>query len=53
MFHDKSKHIEIKYHYVWDMVQKGVVNLEDIATDEHVENALNSANKTREVERVP
>ena len=21
VFHDKSKHIEIKYHYIWDMVQ--------------------------------
>ena len=20
VFHDKSKHIEIKYHYIWDMV---------------------------------
>ena len=20
MFHDNSKHIEIKYHYIWDMV---------------------------------
>ena len=25
MFHDKSKHIEIKYHYIRDMVQKGAV----------------------------
>ena len=23
MLHDKSKHIEIKYHYIWDMVQRG------------------------------
>ena len=23
MFHDKSKHIEIKYHYIKDMVQRG------------------------------
>ena len=20
IFHDRSKHIEIKYHYIWDMV---------------------------------
>ena len=20
VFHDRSKHIEIKYHYIWDMV---------------------------------
>ena len=27
VFHDKSKHIEIKYHYIRDMVQRGEVNL--------------------------
>jgi hypothetical protein len=27
MFHEKSKHIEIMYHYIIDMVQKGVVKL--------------------------
>ena len=27
VFHDKSKHIKIKYHYIRDMVQKGVVKL--------------------------
>ena len=27
MFHDKSKHIEIKYHYIKDMVQRGAVKL--------------------------
>ena len=27
VFHEKSKHIEIKYHYIRDMVQRGVVKL--------------------------
>ena len=27
VFHDKSKHIEIKYQYNCDMVEKGVVKL--------------------------
>ena len=27
LFHDKSKHIKIKYHYIRDMVQRGVVKL--------------------------
>ena len=27
VLHDKSKHIEIKYHYIRDMVQRGVVKL--------------------------
>ena len=27
VFHDKSKHIEIKYHHIRDMVQRGAVKL--------------------------
>ena len=27
VFHDKSKHIKIKYHYIRDMVQRGAVKL--------------------------
>jgi aspartate carbamoyltransferase regulatory subunit len=34
VFHDKSKHIEIKYHYIRDMVQKGAVKLQYISTNE-------------------
>ena len=33
MFHDKSKHIDIKYHYIWDMVQSGAVKLQYVTTD--------------------
>ena len=34
VFHDKSKHIEIKYHFIRDMVMKRAVKLEYISTDE-------------------
>ena len=34
LFHDKSKHIEIKYHYIRDMVQRGAVKLLYIAMEE-------------------
>ena len=34
VFHDRSNHIEIKYHYIRDMVEKGAVKLHYIATDE-------------------
>ena len=27
VFHDKSKHIEIQYFYIRDMVQKGAIKL--------------------------
>jgi hypothetical protein len=34
VFHDKSKHIEIKYHYIRDMVQRGAIELQYISTNE-------------------
>ena len=34
VFHDRAKHIGIKYHFIRDCVQKGVVKLEYIPTDE-------------------
>ena len=40
MFHDKSKHIEIKYHYIRDMVQRGVVKLQYVATEEQIADVL-------------
>jgi len=36
VFHDKSKHIEIKYHYTQDMVQRGAVRLHHISTDDQI-----------------
>jgi hypothetical protein len=36
VFHDKSKHIEIEYHYIRDMVQKEAMKLQYIATDEQI-----------------
>ena len=38
--HDKSKHIEIKYHYIQEMIQKGVVKLHYVPSDEQVEDVL-------------
>jgi hypothetical protein len=40
VFHDKSKHIEIRYHYIRDMVQKGAVKLQYVATDEQIADVL-------------
>jgi hypothetical protein len=36
MFHDKMKHIEIWYHYIREMVHKGVLKLQYVGIDEHV-----------------
>ena len=32
VFHDRSKHIEIRYHYVRDMVDRNSIKLEYICT---------------------
>ena len=40
MFHDKLKHIKIKYHYIRDMVQRGVVKLYYVVMKEHIADVL-------------
>ena len=40
MFHDKSKNIEIKYYFIWDMVRSGAVKLQYVATDEQIADVL-------------
>ena len=36
VFRDNSKHIEIKYHYIRDMVQRGAVKLLYVAMEEQI-----------------
>eukprot|EP00253_Pinus_taeda_P032189 PITA_32189 len=43
VFHDRSKHIEIKYHFIRDYVQKGVIKLEYISTNEQVADIFTKA----------
>jgi hypothetical protein len=40
VFQDRSKHIEIKYHYIWDMGERRVVELQYISTDEQIMDIL-------------
>jgi hypothetical protein len=40
VFHDRSKHIEIHYHYICDMVQRGALKLQYISMDEQVVDML-------------
>ena len=34
VFHDRLKHINIKYHYIKDMAQRGAVKLQYVSMDE-------------------
>ena len=40
MFHDKSKNIEIKYHYIRDIVERGVMKLQYVVKDEQIVDVL-------------
>ena len=40
VFHNKLKHIEIWYHFIRDMVQKGAVELRYILTDDQTADVL-------------
>ena len=40
VFHEKSRHIEIKYHYIRDMVQRGAVKLKYVVMDKHIADVL-------------
>jgi hypothetical protein len=43
VFHDWSKHIKIRYHFIRDYVQRGVVELQYISTEEQVADILTKA----------
>ena len=40
VFHHCSKNIDIKYHFIWDMVQRGAIRLHHIGTDDQVADIL-------------
>ena len=40
VFHDRSKHIEIRYLYIRDMMEKGAIKLQHVSTDEQVADVL-------------
>eukprot|EP00253_Pinus_taeda_P019601 PITA_19601 len=40
VFHDRSKHIDIMYHFIQDMVKRGEIRLHHIGTNEQVVDVL-------------
>jgi hypothetical protein len=40
LFHDRSKHIDMRYHYIRDLVQRKIVKLQYIATSKQVVDIL-------------
>jgi hypothetical protein len=40
VFHDESKHIEIRYHFIRDMLQRGAIKIQYVSTNEQVVDVL-------------
>ena len=40
MFHNRLKHIDIRYLYIRDMMQKGAIKLQYVSTNEQVANVF-------------
>jgi hypothetical protein len=40
VFHDRSKHIDTRYHYIRDCVAKGVVDVSHVGTDDQLADIL-------------
>lgn len=43
VFHERSKHISVKMHFVRDMVEKGVVIIKKVGTEDNAANMLTKA----------
>jgi len=43
IFHKKTKHIDIQYHFVLDLVQQGVINIMYCGTKDHVADIFTKA----------
>jgi hypothetical protein len=51
VFHDRSKHIDIRYHFIRDCVQRGVVRLDYIQTDEQMADIFTKALNSQKFEK--
>jgi ATP sulfurylase len=47
VFHDRSKHIEIRHHFIRDHVQRGAVKLEYVSIDEQVVDILTKSSERK------
>jgi hypothetical protein len=41
VFHDESKNIDIRYQFIFDMLQRGAIKLHYVGTGEEVVDVLN------------
>jgi hypothetical protein len=51
VFHDRSKHIDICYHFLRVCVQKGVMRLQYVETDDHMADIFTKALSRQKFEK--
>jgi hypothetical protein len=51
VFHDRSKHIEIMYHFIWECVQRGSVRLDYIHINEKMADIFTKALSRQKFEK--
>jgi kynurenine formamidase len=49
MFHDRSKHIDIRYHFIQDSMSRGTLRLEYIYIYEHIVDIFNKALRRKKI----
>jgi len=42
-FHQRSKHIDVKFHFIRDMYEKGVINIKHVSSDEQIADIFTKA----------
>ena len=40
MFHDRSKHIDTRYHYIRDCIEQGMVSVDHVGIDDQLADIL-------------
>lgn len=53
VFHARTKHINIKYHYILSLVQDGVVKIQYISIDEHLADILTKSLLNKKLVEIP
>lgn len=52
MFHGRSKHIDIRYHFIRECIEKGVIVVRHIITEEQRADVLTKAMAAAKFERM-
>lgn len=52
VFHGRTKHIEVQYHWIWEQVEKGIVTLRHVPTENMLADMLTKALNPKDHQRL-